>query len=329
MMLPRRYQRQQAMIPLRRFVWIVLFLTSIGPPAFAAVCGDNVAGQDVPCRCGDTVGSSVVLTDDPVTMTQCRRHALVVSLGREVTGVEIDLNGKTLRGSGKGAGLWVTSGGSDGVRIVSNSTPALIEGFRDGIAARTMGTVQVIDNVIVNNSVRDGIHILSDGVQIRDSEAYNSGRDGFFVRGEAWVLQGLHAFNSGRHGLRVSGNMGTIGVRRSGVTIESSGHTGINVMGIGHRVIDCVVIGGRGDGVTTGGVYHEVNGCLVVDNDGTGLKGGSHFTRLQNNRAEHNGLNGILFPGSGIQDGGGNVGFGNGAENSIAKQCEIGGAPCR
>jgi hypothetical protein len=314
-----------------RFVWILLLVSLIGSPALAAVCGDNVGGQDIPCGCGDTVVSSLVLTDDPVTTERCKRHGLIVSAGRTQTGVEIDLNGKTLRGSGKGAGLWVTSGGRDGVRIVSNNGQALIEGFRDGIAGRTRGTVNTIDNVILSGSVRDGVHVFSDRVQIRDSQAYNSGRDGFYVRGEAWMLKDLRASNSRRHGIKALGEAGTLGVNRSGVTVESSGGTGISVMGIGHRVIDCVAIGGRADGVETTGAYHEVTGCLAVDNDGVGIKGSSHFSRVRNCRAEHNFQGGILFVDSGALDGGGNVGLENGetGTGAVAKQCEIGGAPCQ
>jgi hypothetical protein len=314
----------------RLFISTLLLLTLLGGQGFAAVCGDDVNGRDIPCACGDTVGSSVVLADDPVTETHCRRHALIVSLAPEAAGIEIDLNGRTLRGRGKGTGIWVTSGGRDGVRIVSNSAPALIEGFRDGIAGRTKNTISLVDNVVLSASARDGIHVFGDGVQVRDSEAYNSGRDGFSVRGEGWVLKDLRAFNSRRHGINASGEYGTVGVRRAGVSAESSGGTGINVGGVGHRIIDCVAIGGRSDGMSSSGAYHEITGCLVVDNDGIGMKGGASITRLQNNRAENNGLDGIVFPGHEMQDAGGNVGLGNGRlQTGPAKECEIGGVPCR
>ena len=32
-------------------------------------CGDDVAGQDVPCACGDTVVSDVALNGDPVLLS--------------------------------------------------------------------------------------------------------------------------------------------------------------------------------------------------------------------------------------------------------------------
>src|SRR6185295_18777988 len=96
-------------------VLAVLFVTSL---AHAKLCGDDVQGQDVPCACGDTVVSSVVLTDDPVTSSVCAADGLIVRAGSAAQ-ITVDLNGKTLRGSGQGAGLWVIYGGSGGVRLLS------------------------------------------------------------------------------------------------------------------------------------------------------------------------------------------------------------------
>jgi len=300
-------------------------------PAAARFCGDDVGGHDVPCACGDTVVSSVVLNDDPISGTPCPNDGLIVRAPQTVDTVEIDLNGRSLRGSGKGSGIWIISGGKNGARIVSNGGPAVIEGFRDGIIGRTPGDVRVIDNITVSGNKRDGIQVFSDDVQIRGSEARDSGRDGISVRGKRWVLQDVRAVNSRRYGVNANGVAGTLGVRRGGVVVENSGRIGINVMGSGHRIVDCVAIGGRGDGLATAGARHELNGCLVIDNAGSGINGTSSLDRVQNNRAEGNGANGVLIRGHGVEDVGGNVGLGNGAamDPQAAKQCEIGGVPCR
>jgi hypothetical protein len=306
-------------------------LLLLAAPSAAKLCGDNVSGRDVPCACGDTVVGSVVLTDDPVTRARCRYHGLVVGAGHTAEQVEIDLNGRHLRGSGKGSGVWVMSGGKNGVRIVSYSAPAVIEGFRDGIIGRTRGTISVIDNVIASDNVRDGIQVFSDDVQIRGSEARASGRDGISVRGKRWLLKDVRAVDSGRFGINANGVAGTLGVRRAGAVAERSGRAGINVMGTAHRITDCIAIGGRGDGVATAGDRHEVTGCLVLDNAGNGIIGSSSFDRVEDNRAERNGAHGVLFRGHSLQDAGGNVGLDNGAslDSQEAKQCEIGGAACR
>lgn len=297
--------------------------------AAARLCGDSVHGRDVPCFCGDTVGSSVVLTNDPVTTQQCPGDALVVRVPITKVDVEIDLNGKTLRGSGRGAGIWVMSGGRDGVRIVSNGAPATIQGFRDGIIGRAKGTVSVIDNVALLGNTRDGVHVFADRVQIRDSEARGSGRDGFFVRGKAWAIRNASAVNNRRYGFNVTGTAGSLGVRRGGAVAENNGRAGFNLMGTIHRVVECIAIGG-GDGVVASGEGHEINGCVASGNRGIGIKGTASFSRVVNNLAERNGADGIFFRGHGLLDLGGNVGYENGAEEARSvNQCEIGGAPCR
>jgi hypothetical protein len=297
----------------------------------AKPCGDDVHGRDIPCACGDTVVSNLVLIDDPVTTARCVHNGLIIAAGHTAARVEIDLNGRQLRGSGKGSGLWVTSGGSAGARIVSHSGPAVIEGFRDGIIGRTRGTVALIDNVILSANARDGIQVFSDDVQIRGCEARASGRDGISVRGKGWLLKDVRAVDSRRFGINANGIAGSVGVRRAGVVAESSGRAGINVMGTSHRVIDCVAMGGRGDGLATAGEQHEITGCLLLDNAGNGANGTSSFDRVQDNRAERNGKNGILFRGQGAQDAGGNIGLDNGAalDPQPGKQCEIGGVACR
>lgn len=308
-----------------------VLLLLIAGSASARLCGDNVRGRDIPCGCGDTVAGSVVLTDDPVTTTRCRNNALVINAPRTAETVEVDLNGRSLHGSGRGSGIWVVSGGRNGVRIVSHSAPAVIDGFRDGIIARTRGTVSVIDNVVVSGSARDGIRVFSDGVQIRGSEARGSGRDGISVRGKRWLLKEVRAVDSRRYGINANGTAGSLGVSRAGVTAENSGRVGVHVMGSGHRVIDCVAVGGRGDGLVTSGDFHEIIGCLSLDNDGNGINSTSSQTRAQDNRAERNGGSGVLFRGHALRDAGGNRGFDNGDPRSgePVKQCEIGGAPCR
>lgn len=307
---------------------VVLFVAG---PAVAGRCGDDVGGRDIPCACGDTVVSSVVLTDDPVTAGPCGNNGLIIGVPRTAEDIEVDLNGRSLRGSGKGAGVWVMSGGSQGARIVSNGAPAVIEGFRDGIIARTRGTVRVIDNIIAIANVRDGIQVFSDDVQIRGSEAQQSGRDGISVRGKRWVLKEVRAVDSRRYGINASGTTGSVGVRRAGVMAENSGRVGINVMGSGHRIVDCVAVGGQGDGLATAGDYFEVIGCLTVDNRGRGINATSSMTRAQDNHAERNGEDGVLFRGHALQDAGGNFGVDNGGlrGGEPIKQCEIGGVSCR
>src|SRR5262249_29539035 len=104
--------------------------------ASAKFCGDDVAGQDVPCACGDILVSSVVLTNDPVVTEVCPRDGLLVRAQDDRSALRIDLNGRALHGSGIGTGLRVLNGGPGGLRIVSSGGSATIEGFGDGITSR-------------------------------------------------------------------------------------------------------------------------------------------------------------------------------------------------
>ena len=136
---------------------VLIVLLPLG--AAAKLCGDSVNGADVPCECGDTVASDLVLGDDPVTSHVCEKDGLVVRRPDPDVGVTIDLNGKTLRGDGRGTGLWIVNGGGRGARVISSGSPATIDGFGDGIVGRGPSTVVSIERVIVRSSHRDGVKV--------------------------------------------------------------------------------------------------------------------------------------------------------------------------
>src|SRR5512143_1309477 len=75
--------------------------------AAAKPCGDDVDGVDVPCACGDLVVSNLALGDDPVAGAPCAQDGLIVRAPDERRSLLIDLRGRTLRGSGNGAGIRV------------------------------------------------------------------------------------------------------------------------------------------------------------------------------------------------------------------------------
>src|SRR3989442_3213738 len=160
-------RRWKFRVPLVLAVAVLL----VAPQAGAKLCGDNVGGRDVPCACGDTVVSDVTLGDDPVVDAVCPADGLIVRAPSSPVGVTVDLRGKTLRGSGNGAGVWVVNGGVGGARIVSSGGPATIEGFRDGILGQGSDTVRLIDGVVTSHSVRDGIRVGGDNYEVRNSEA--------------------------------------------------------------------------------------------------------------------------------------------------------------
>jgi hypothetical protein len=303
----------------------------VAPKVGAKLCGDNVDGHDVPCACGDTVVSDLVLSDDPVLDVVCPADGLIVRAAGSPVGVTIDLSGKTLRGSGNGAGVWVVNGGAGGARVVSSGGSATIEGFRDGVLGHGPDAVRLVDGVFASRSGRDGIRVAGDNFEIRNAEARDSGRDGYNLMGKGFHLTGTRAVNSGRFAYFVMGQDGSLGAPGAGSVAEGSGDAGFSIMGMGHHLVDCTVSGAHKDGLHLNGMMFDVRGCVAQDNGGDGIGGMGGGWTLAGNRAVNNDGNGILVSGREVVDGGGNSGTGNRGlhQQRPAAQCEISGAPCQ
>jgi hypothetical protein len=313
-----------------------LALLSLGAllvPGLAAAkpCGDDVNGQDVPCACGDTLVSSVVLADDPVTGARCPGDGLVVRAGGARPGITIDLHGATLRGSGDGTGLWVVFGGSGGARVISTGGPARIEQYHDGVIGDGPEAIALIDGVVVRSSIRDGIRLHRGTAEIRNGEARDSGRDGFSVMAGRFTMTSNRSVHSGRYGFWLMGNGLSIGAPGAGIVSEGSGDSGIAIMGMGNRLIDCASSGSEEHGVDLYGMHIWVEGCVATGNHGDGIKGMGMAWFLMRNQATDNDRNGILVSGPDVEDEGGNSGSGNrglGQQRPVV-QCEINGIPCQ
>jgi hypothetical protein len=312
--------------------WLSLAGLLLPAAASAKPCGDNVRGMDVPCACGDTLVSDLVLGNDPILKAPCADDGLVVRAPDALRGLVIDLRGLTLRGRGKGTGLWVVSGGRGGARIVSSVGPATIEGFRDGILGDAEDGIALVEHVAIVGSMRDGIRVRGAGYEIRDTEVRHAGRDAYGVIGRGFRLAATRAVGAGRFGYFVLGQGGIIGETGAGSSSDGSGAAGFSLMGMGHRLVDCVARGAGKDGVHLQGMHYEVRGCMASGNrgDGIGGMGGMDWT-FAGNRADDNDGNGILAVGGGLVDAGGNSGSGNRGldQQRPVAQCEIGGVPCR
>jgi hypothetical protein len=315
----------------RRWILIALWLFAAPGSSSAKLCGDAVEGRDVPCACGDTLVSDLVLGDDPVANAPCDQDGLIVRAANGDAGVRIDLRGKTLRGTGDGTGLWVVYGGPGGAHIVSSGGRALLEGFRDGITGHGPDTVALVDGVNITASRRDAMRVVSDGFEIRNSEARASGRDGFSVGGSRYRLLGTRAVDSKHFGYFLAGMDATVGEPGAGNAAQGSGEEGFSVMGMGHRLVECSASGSGKDGVHFNTMHVEVKGCSVTQNRGAGMAGMASGSTLTQNRATDNDGDGIHVGGPGVVDGGGNVGSGNGGDDQQqpVAQCEIAHAPCR
>ena len=315
-----------------RIASITLLVAALGPPAEAKLCGDDVGGQDVPCGCGDTVASDLTLGNDPVTSTRCESDGLIVRATNATSSVTVDLNGQTLRGSGRGAGIWVLQGGPGGARVVSSGSPATVEGFRDGVVAHGNGSIALLEGVVARASTRDGIRLFDvQAAEVRNTESLNSGRDGFFITGKHNRLVNTRSVGSRRHGYFVMGGGSTVGVPGAGNVADGNGHMGFHIMGMGHQLSDCVATGSGRHGLRVMGSGYLVSGCLTQGNGGNGIVGAGMHWRLAGNQALDNGNNGIVVHGADMLDEGGNVGSGNqglGQQKPVV-QCAIGSSPCQ
>lgn len=307
-------------------------LVALLSPVDAKLCGDNVAGNDIPCDCGDLVVSDTVLTDDPVTRTTCSGDGLVVRANGGDRGLTLDLRGATLRGGSKGAGIAIAYGGSGGARIVSSGGPANIVNFRDGVHGHGQNALNILSGVLITEPARDGVRINGGRKsRISDVTVIDAGRHGFWLNGQRYRLRKTRAFNSRQTGYTVMGESTTLGTPGSGAIARGSGDVGFKLMGGGHRLVDCLVEAAAKNGIDFTASRLLIHGCRAIGNGRHGITGIGGRLRLARNRADENEGNGIQVHGHHLQDLGGNKGSLNrGAISEVAPtiQCEIGGTPC-
>jgi hypothetical protein len=302
-----------------------------GREADAKLCGDKVDGVDVPCECGDVVVSDLTLATDPVASGACQRDGLIVRAADAKRALTIDLAGRTLRGDGRGVGIWLFQGGGAGARIVSTGGPGVIEGFRDGILGQGPASVSLVDGVTVQGAKRDGLRLLDvAAVEIRNTTVVGAGRDAFWVSGKGYRLAGNRALKSGRVGYHLMGTEAVVGAAGAGNVAEESGGDGFSVIGKGHRLVGCVATRSRREGMKLSGTGYEVIDCRAQDNGGDGIAGRGMEWRVAGTRALDNGGNGLVISGRAIVDVGGNVGAGNrgGRQRRAVLQCQLGEVTC-
>lgn len=299
--------------------------------AQARLCGDDVAGNDVPCGCGDIVVSNLTITDDPVAAKVCAGDGLIIRAARGAAALTVDLAGARLRGSGRGVGIRVMDGGLGGLRLMSTTAPATIQGFRDGLTARGGRVLAAASDVTVIDSARDGVRLEADGGSLAGIVSRRSGRDGIHIRGRHWSVASARSDQSGRHGLALYGSAHHVLGGAEGSEVVGSGRAGLIVWGFGHRIAGCSVKGAVGDGIRVHGLEIAIEDCEARANGGIGLAGAASRSRFGDNLAVDNGGGGIVLEGLSLQDAGGNIGEYNGwaVAPGRAEDCRFGRWECR
>jgi len=231
----------------RAACWIWVLCAVLSGTADAKLCGDDVNGRDVPCACGDVVVSDLRLGDDPVAAVPCPADGLVVR-ARPGTrqALHIDLRGRTLRGSGRGRGLWIVAGGPGGAHVESSGQPAVVEGFGEGLVAVGQDALASARALRVERPRRAGVRIHGRNWTLADVSVADAGGDGFVLGGTDFRVDGTRAVRSRASGYAIAGRTGVLG-EAGGLVAEESGGDGITVSGSGHRLAKCTVTasGGR------------------------------------------------------------------------------------
>jgi hypothetical protein len=277
------------------------------------------------------VASDLVLGDDPITARVCEGNGLVVRRPDPELGLTIDLNGKTLRGSETGTGLWIVNGGGRGARVISSGSRATIDGFSDGIVGRGPSTVVSIEGVIVRSTHRDGVKVADNAYTIRDVEVFDAARDGFSLGGGRFLIEDTQAVRSGRFGYFVMGREGRIGTAGHGNSADGNDNAGFTIQGTTHLVTDCVANNNRKEGVKLRGTTHRVAGCIATGNGKGGIVGTGTGVRVATNEARGNEGDGLFVRGVGCVDEGGNRGSANSGTGIESRdvQCEVCGSACK
>ena len=172
----------------------------VAAPTCTGTCGDTSgpSGGDLPCCCGDTVTSDTTLAGDPVTQAACPAGGLALGAG-----VDLDLGGSTVSGSGGGAGITVAAGGA-----IRNGT---VSGFGTGVlvdgadpAARV-----AVTGVTSRLNLGDGILVrAAPGAADLDDPTAQLDVGGFGV-----VVDTVEAHGNGGHGVHLAGQAADVSAR--------------------------------------------------------------------------------------------------------------------
>jgi hypothetical protein len=264
--------RTAAVLPRLTLSAACVLVLATAQSASAAACGDSVAGQRVPCACGDDVVTNTVLwPTDPVVTEPCSGDGLVVLADHEAESITLHLGGQSITGRGHGSGIRVARGGSLGAVIIGGdeSDPrAEIAHFGTGIRASGRDVLREIRAIDIHDNAGDGLLLRASGVTLQDVRSEGNGRDGVAISGHGNQVSGVTARSNTRDGLKVRGSSSTIDAKttdnlRNGTVIGGRGN-----------LVERIHTGGNGGaGVMATGEGHDVSGVNASGNGGGNLAG--------------------------------------------------------
>jgi hypothetical protein len=193
----------------RHTIAALLLVLTVPAQVWAARCGDDVEGVRIACACGDSVVSDTrLLPSDPVVAGRCRSDGLIVQAARGIVSLTLDLDGNALTGEGRGTGILIHDGGSDGAILIGgrDGKPGQVAGFRVGVSARGSYAIRAMENLVVVGNESDGVRVSGRGAAIHGVVSDDNGAHGIRARGRDHAIAGVAAGGNGRADVRVSGN---------------------------------------------------------------------------------------------------------------------------
>ncbi|MFN8545958.1 MAG: right-handed parallel beta-helix repeat-containing protein [Candidatus Binatia bacterium] len=293
---------QRILVP----VAFAMMLAAPAPSTAASrACGDDVDGHGraVPCSCGDVLVSSRTLSEaDPVTRGPCEGTALLVHIARGRGPATLSLGGRTLAGTGRGAGIHLVDRTGD----VAVRGPGVVRGFDTGIMAR--GGLSQLTDVVVTDNRGDGVRLGGTSYVIRGCEARANAGRGFALSGWGYRVDGNRALENGRDGFALAGHGATIGDNAS----AANGGTGIAVAGHEHAIVRSAVTGNARDGLRVRGARTAIVDTASGANSGSGLHAATHDAMVTATTVHDNAGPGVRW---------------RGARRQVGPHTSAGGAP--
>ena len=265
---PRRYGPEMVEIRTPVATAIAAAILLLGQPVpslHAGVCGDDVDGRRIACRCADIVVSDTTLKpDDPVVAEPCAIDGLTVRAQPYTDSITLDLAGNAIVGRGTGIGIQVDGGGSDGARVVGGSADGrgIIAGFASGVVVRRAGELARLEHLVVRSSRRDGISLKLSGGVVADVESSDNAGSGLRVDGKGGRFVDIVAERNGGSGIRLLSKNSYLSGR------------------VSHNALDGVIVDGS---------YNELRNVEASFNGGRGIVVRGSDTKLIDTRADNNG----------------------------------------
>jgi hypothetical protein len=233
--------------------------------------------------CGQTVTTNAVLAQD----LACPATGMYV----DASGITIDLNGHTLKGTNNGSWGISDLSGFDDVTIKNG----VVRNFTEGVRAQSSADGITVSNVVVSGNANAGVYIVGPSAKIVSSTAAGNGQTGIYVEGDSASVTSSTAARNGADGISLKGAAAT--VKSSNAVANNL--SGMRLVGDSASVASSTVSGNAVYGLFVVGTSAAVKSTTASGNASHGIAVLGDAATLGGNRAYGNGLPGGVSDGFG------------------------------